>query len=322
MCLIRAMVSRSSSANGRGRRGLAIGPAGDVDSVPGTASVLTTPGPETALGSSLPKAKAAAITPRRSNFPELVLHSRGIFVDDTSSIVPSAFAHFSTTEPQKGYSNLEYTQMRGRGLCEEEFATLAKETFLVRRWRCAEVSQDRQWRAERMLQLVCLPGENAHWRMPPILGSNAAAGVAWKWDVRPDCAYWLSLKAFNPRYRYQIQNCAFVRDDITCPYFTIEFKRDGQSEDVAIRQVIAAGSLALYNRWRLYSEARRVWPNLAVHTTNLWHYAPSSSPAIDSIAAMPSRREPLCRPASTTRTVLRRIRSSALPTPLRRVSPL
>jgi hypothetical protein len=34
----------------------------------------------------------------------------------------------------------------------------------------------------------------------------------WTWDTRLDCAYWLSLKGFNPWYRFQIQNCAFVRD--------------------------------------------------------------------------------------------------------------
>ncbi|KAK3376216.1 hypothetical protein B0T24DRAFT_699494 [Lasiosphaeria ovina] len=152
--------------------------------------------------------------------------------------------------------------MRGLGLCEEEFATFAKTHFLRGgELRSQSVSEDRRWRADRMLQLVCPPKESAHWHIPPVIGSAAvSAGEPpdlWTWDVRPDCAYWLSLRGFNPRYRFQIQNCAFARDWITCPYLTVEFKRDGESEDVAVRQVRAAGALALFNRWYLLAEARK-----------------------------------------------------------------
>jgi len=103
----------------------------------------------------------------------------------------------------------------------------------------------------------------ALWRVPPtmvISDSPRDVGEApelWSWDIRPDCAYWLSLRGFNPRYRFQIQNCTFVRDWITCPYFSVEFKRDGESEDVAVRQVCAAGALALFNRCYLHLEARK-----------------------------------------------------------------
>lgn len=107
-----------------------------------------------------------------------------------------------------------------------------------------------------MLQLGCPPKENSYWRIPPFLG-NTADEVDWSWDLHPDCTYWLPLKGFNPRYRFQIQNCTSVRKWITCPYFTIEFKRDGLSEDVAVAQVAAAGSLALFNRYRLHLEVRK-----------------------------------------------------------------
>lgn len=95
----------------------------------------------------------------------------------------------------------EYKEMKSMGLCEEEFASIAKEEFLRRSPRHLPNSDDRQWRCERMLQLVCPPKENAHWRKPPVLESITS--VEWTWDIRPDCAYWLSLKGFNPRYRYQ-----------------------------------------------------------------------------------------------------------------------
>ncbi|EJT69189.1 hypothetical protein GGTG_13298 [Gaeumannomyces tritici R3-111a-1] len=140
--------------------------------------------------------------------------------------------------------------MRGLGLCEEEFATFAKDTFFRGERRSAAISEDRRWRAERMLQLVCPPRENAHWRVPPLVdpGPAAAQRMAedWSWD------------GFKPRYRFQIQNCTFVKDWITCPYFTIEFKRPGPSDDVAVAQVVAAGSIALYNRHRLREEALSV----------------------------------------------------------------
>lgn len=161
--------------------------------------------------------------------------------------------------------------MKTLGLCEEEFATIAKEQLLLREWRSHTVSQDRQWRAERMLQLVCPPKETAHWRKPPVF-DRAAAEVDWTWDIRPDCAYWLSLKGFNPRYRHQIQNCAFVREWITCPYLNVEFKRDGQSEDTAVAQVAAAGSIALFNRHQLRAEALKANPNLG-DDGNIRHYA-------------------------------------------------
>lgn len=233
------------------------------------------------------------ITPRSAKFTELVLHPRGIRVKDTNAIVPSAFAHFKTNRPPEGYAKLEglcyntiwvtgsedwvqslsheYTETKALGLCEEEFASLAKEHFLRRSLRRVPDSNDRQWRGERMLELVNPPKENTHWRKPPVL-DEAKPGIDWSWDVRPDCAYWLSLKGFNPKYRFQIQNCAYVRDWITCPYFTVEFKRDGQSEDAAIAQVAAAGSMALYNRYKLREAAREAQPALK-DDSHIRHYA-------------------------------------------------
>jgi hypothetical protein len=101
---------------------------------------------------------------------------------------------------------------------------------------------------------------------------NSVGEVEWTWDIRRDCAFWLSLKGFNPKYRFQIQNCTFVRDWITCPYLTIEFKRAGESEDVAVKQVAAAGSMALYNRYHLHAEALTSQPDLSVDQETIRHY--------------------------------------------------
>lgn len=288
-----AMSARGRLPRGTKRTGL--GRGGNSPSASGTASLFdpteSQATPESALTNN-----PRMISPRSSKFTKLILHPRGIVINDTNIIVPSAFIHFNTTQPPPGetidYANIpslceasiwvslndqsiqdivsEYKEMRGLGLCEEEFATFAKENFLRGDLRSRKVSQDRAWRADRMLQLVCLPKESAHWRIPPLLDDSTAAEMDWSWDIRPDCAYWLSLKGFNPQYRFQIQNCTFVRDWITCPYFTIEFKRDGESEDVAVRQVCAAGALALFNRHCLYHEARKSRPSLDF--VNIRHY--------------------------------------------------
>ncbi|KAM5357260.1 hypothetical protein ACJZ2D_016446 [Fusarium nematophilum] len=67
------------------------------------------------------------------------------------------------------------------------------------------------------------------------------------------------------------QNWAFVRGSITCPYFTTEFKRDGQGEDAAVKQVAAAGAIALFNRFRLREEACKARPDLD-EDSNIRHY--------------------------------------------------
>ncbi|KAF3345644.1 Cell division control protein 45-like protein [Verticillium dahliae VDG2] len=202
------------------------------------------------------------ITPRNTKFSDLVLSPRGITINDTNAIVPSAFDHFQTECPTNGYDRVEglsgadiwvhrgkdwvqstmeeYKEMKALNLCEDEFASFAKEQL---------------FQSLPIPTLVAPPKENAHWRKPPILDMTAAA-AEWSWDVRPDCAYWLSLKGFNPRYRFQIQNCVYVREWITCPYLTVESKREGISEDAAIAQVAAAGSMAMYNRYRLREAAR------------------------------------------------------------------
>lgn len=244
------------------------------------------------LGSTWTQSRS--ITPRSSKFAELVLDPRRIFVNQTNAIVPTPFVHFSTSKPEGGYSTLdnlgsaniwididdgsvnkladEYKEMRGFNLCESEFASLAKEFLLRREWRSSGTKEDRLWRADRMLELVSPPKESAHWRKPPILHDNLRDHVEWSWDIRPDCSYWLSLKGFNPIYRFQIQNCTFVRDWITCPYFSTEFKRDGESEDVAVAQVAAAASLALFNRYNLHSEAQQAKPNLGNDLATIRHY--------------------------------------------------
>ncbi|KEY74891.1 hypothetical protein S7711_11468 [Stachybotrys chartarum IBT 7711] len=143
-------------------------------------------------------------TPRSARSADLVLLPRGIRVKDTNVIVPSAFAHFKTNRPPEGHYKVEelshtdiwvssgddwvrslsneYREMKVLGLCEEEFASFANDQFLRRSPRYLPDSDDRQWRGERMLQLVSPPKENTHWRKPPVL-DTAKPSVDWSWDI-------------------------------------------------------------------------------------------------------------------------------------------
>ncbi|KAI0100044.1 hypothetical protein GGR51DRAFT_533652 [Nemania sp. FL0031] len=295
--------SKISSSGERGRANKRVdNGVGEADlTVSGSIISLSTfskskiaPGSSVSNTNPVTSMKFPTITTRCPDFSNIILRSCGIYISTKGPIVPDAFTHFGTEKPLQGYSSLEglshanvwvekdsadlkriaaeYLHMKGLDLCEEEFATRAKEVFLSGPWRSDEVSLDRQWRADRMIQLVCPPDESrAGWLPPPFLDGHG--DVRWSWDVRPDCAYWLSLKGINPEYRHQVPSCTFVRKYITCPYFTIEFKRDGQSKNVAENQVAAAGSLALYNRWRLYTDERKANKILAAEDiSNIRHY--------------------------------------------------
>lgn len=246
---------------------------------------------ETSEGAVMP---TRGIAPQSPKFTALILQPHRIVVNYTNALVPSAFHHFETKRPVGGYRAIkglsganiwittddvwmqcmtqEYNEMKALGLCEEEFAAVAKQQLLLQKLRSSSVFQDRQWRGERLLQLSCPPRENAPWRKPPVLDHTVNTDVDWTWDVRHDCAYWLSLRGFSPKYRSQIQNCVFVHGSITCPYLSIGFRRDGQSEDAVIAQVAAAGSMALFNRFKLRAEAVKANSNLG-NDASIRHYA-------------------------------------------------
>lgn len=218
---VTAMFNRGSKRGGRARGGGASNPSrkrSPSTSIPRTVSELT----QSEITPVSIVLTARAITPRSSRFIKAVLHPRGIFVNDTNSIVPTVFSYFDTKKPQEGYNKelsganvwvvmedftsvaAEYKEMRSLSLCKQEFATFAKENFLLCESRSLPVSPDRQWRVQRMLELVCPPKQNVHWRIPLIPDGDTADETDWTWDIQPDCVYWLSLRGFNPEYRFQI----------------------------------------------------------------------------------------------------------------------
>ena len=146
----------------------------------------------------------------------------------------------------------EYKEMKTMDLCEEEYASVAKEELLLRRIHHPIEGTPKKWGVERMIQLPTTPNsdENSKWVAPPLIGNSETQSYLFR--LRPDCAYWLSLQAFSENHRDLVKNAAFtVMNRITCPYFTIEFKKTDTTFEQAWNQVVAASALALYNRYLL-----------------------------------------------------------------------
>jgi hypothetical protein len=233
---------------------------------------------------------------RDVGFRQKVLLTRAVTFPTTYEL-SDPFAHFETEEPSgsAGYQELaegyhtevwismepdllrnvvrEYTYMRNEQLCEAEFSTYAKETLLRRDPRYPSLEEARQWRTERMIELVMKPSVSAKskWIPPPATVDT----FVYDFDVRPDCQYWLSVRAFNPEYSRLFSRYVHVHNDrITCPYFTIEFKKDDSTLELAQNQMAAAAALALHNRALLKVERLKVtkkrWTEK--HTSSLRHY--------------------------------------------------
>jgi hypothetical protein len=227
--------------------------------------------------------KLTKVTSRNPHFQSLVLRPRRIIKEKNDGAYRNSYSHFETTAPPRGnlldYKAIEgldaaeiwlslsndqveriieeYQVMKNRRVCEWEYASFATENFLRRQRRFTKTPTDRKWRAERMIQLFAPPTEDSRysvWVAPP---SFEEESLEFKFDLRPDCSYWLSLAGFNSAYRSELGYTVYVYDEdwITCPYFTIEFKKHGQWVDQAIWQACAAASIPLYNRYLLKRKA-------------------------------------------------------------------
>lgn len=175
----------------------------------------------------------------------------------------------------------EYFYMMFHSLPEAEFANYAKTTLLRCDKRSIDRDEGRYWRAECTVDQAAPASESeTWWQAPPILPTHESnpSNKRFRFDLRPDRAYWLSTMAFNSNYIARFTKYVFLtrKRSITCPYLTIEFKRDSDNgmEFRARNQVAAAGSLALYNRSRLKVErlkaTDRDWTSK--HTAAMRHY--------------------------------------------------
>lgn len=210
---------------------------------------------------------------RDPDFRRKVLLPSGVIFPSTKEF-SDAFAHFGTERPHNdvaGYREVahrhhtevwlstakhlirdvvrEYQYMRNEQLYEAEFATYAKKILLRRDPRFPSYEEAREWRTERMIELVAKPtiSPGSQCCPPPVI--IQADIMEFDFDVRPDCQYWLSVQFFNPSYTRLFSRYVYIHHDrITCAYFTVEFKKDSTIVELAQNQVAVAATVALYNR--------------------------------------------------------------------------
>jgi hypothetical protein len=171
----------------------------------------------------------------------------------------------------------EYKEMKALNLCEEEFASVAKEEILLREPRLPIEGGAKKWQVERMIQLLTVPSsaKDSKWISPPVIDRSKDIS-RYNFRLKPDCAYWLSLKAFSESHRDLVSDAAHTVDDrITCPYFTVEFKKSNNTVEQAINQVTATSALTLYNRYLLKNHrlkaGKQQWNEK--HFQQIRHYA-------------------------------------------------
>ena len=223
-------------------------------------------------------------SPDDEDFGEQVLEPRGISIVGAYDI--SVWDHFCTEEPDRDRISFyrdkgskhsavwlnadrafceevanEYHCMLEANMCEAEFASYAKEVLFHRDQRVSyrEFGDLRGWKTDRMLELDAKANVNSFkcWDSPPVLKSDRSL-KEYDFDIRPDCAYWLSLQAFDGDYVTKVRAWAvIIKDRATCPYLFIEFKKDDKDSSSAYNKVAAAASLALYNRFNLRTRAEQ-----------------------------------------------------------------
>ncbi|KAI0116450.1 hypothetical protein GGR51DRAFT_501348 [Nemania sp. FL0031] len=168
------------------------------------------------------------------------------------------FAHGMWLEPTLDYMNYirrEYKAMQVYRSNQAEYSAFAlRDLFLdgPRHPWLPEEEGEKCWLPIRLLQLVCKPSQ-LEWQIPPLI---YPLKKRYEWDIRPDCAYYVSLQAFKSDFRTNVrEHICVIQHRAFCPYLTIEFKKDGDSLDTACYQVAIASTIALYNRYRLKARA-------------------------------------------------------------------
>lgn len=161
----------------------------------------------------------------------------------------------SLDEENAGAVLREYGLMKRLNQSEAKFSFYAKLAFLRQDLMHDPLSEERQQSTFCTMESATKPNPRAHLYPPPKLNSLIPA-KPFEWDNKPDLVFWLPLVLFKKDYRGLVCDCTYVLPEaqVAAPYLTVEFKKDNTTEVMAINQVAAAATLALYNRVLLRAE--------------------------------------------------------------------
>ena len=147
-----------------------------------------------------------------------------------------------------------YLVLRQAGLPEAEFNTYARQSLFIGQYDILENDAARRLCAVRALQWSLKPRDfdEFEWYIPPLLSPNNPPSKPYDFDIYPDCQFWLCDRILNADYREMLSDIVHCKALRTfCPYFSIEFKAKLESTRIVVNQVVAAGSISLFNRYQL-----------------------------------------------------------------------
>jgi len=111
---------------------------------------------------------------------------------------------------------------------------------------------------------------------PSVMGDHdvQSPGKEFAFDNKPDLTFWVSLCALESRYRCNVNGITFVvpRAEVSAPYLTVEFKKDGENREAAVNQLLASACLVLYNRVLLRQKREEKCGTAAQDSSCLRHY--------------------------------------------------
>ncbi|KAI0857172.1 hypothetical protein F4860DRAFT_528281 [Xylaria cubensis] len=148
----------------------------------------------------------------------------------------------------------EYALMNEEECLEAEFQAFALETIFFRVPRETLHTPDITLKPVRVLQ--CVPEQASNTSTEPLLRSFLTppridlSGKQYEWEIHLDCAYYVSLEAFDVSYRVAVSNLyPTIYNRGVCSYLSIKFRKNDQELPTAKNQVAIASAVALYNRW-------------------------------------------------------------------------
>lgn len=172
-------------------------------------------------------------------------------------------AWLSLTEEQSQAIKKEYMACKEMGANEALYAVISGKVLLREPLQTLDdldnSTEKRGWRSIVACELAppkeAPPKEKdttsseSLWKLPPVFIPQANSTFI---EYKPDRCFYLDFPGFNQEYsNLVLKNVMVVSGRMTCPYLTVEFKKDNASDIRAQNQVAGFGARALYNRWLL-----------------------------------------------------------------------